>query len=88
MGPLSELLTVGAVTAPLWTVFLWGTRAYRMLFALVVLVQAPVAVVGFYPLPDPALHIAVLAGGLLLTAFAIFLVRPSTKAPVHVPAGG
>ncbi|GIJ47690.1 hypothetical protein Val02_45760 [Virgisporangium aliadipatigenens] len=88
MGPLLELLTVGAVTAPLWTVFLWGTRAYRFLFALVVLVQAPVAVVGFYPPPSAALHLLVLAGGLLISVLSIFLIRPSTKAPVHVPARG
>jgi hypothetical protein len=86
MHALIDLLTAGVVSAPLWTVFLWGARGYRLLLALVTLVQAPVAVAGFHPPPNPALHLAVLAGGLLLTALAIFAIRPPTNPPVHVPA--
>jgi len=88
MHGLIDLLTAAAVSAPLWTICLWSTRRYGLLLALVTLVQAPVAVAGFYPPGNDALHLGVLAGGLLLTALALFAIRPPAKAPVHVPARG
>ena len=76
-----DVLTLAAVTAPLWTAYLWGNGRRPVLLALVAVVQLPVAVIGFVPIADPVLHAAVLAGGLALTVVSLAYVRrPASSA--------
>ncbi|SHM89459.1 hypothetical protein [Cryptosporangium aurantiacum] len=70
-----DVLTLAAVTAPLWTAYFWGRRNRRALLALVAGLQLPVAVVAFVPIPDPRLHALALVSGLALTAASILTVR-------------
>jgi hypothetical protein len=72
---LLDVLTLAVVTAPLWTAYLWARTRRPLLLALVALVQVPVAVVGFVPILDPAVHAAALTGALAVTAASIVTVR-------------
>lgn len=76
-----DILTMAAVTAPLWTAYLWGGERRGLLLALVALVQAPVGVLAFTPIPNPALHAAALVSGLTLTGVALWLTRRAATAP-------
>jgi hypothetical protein len=79
-----DVLTLLAVTAPLLTARLWG-RAHRgWLLALIAVVQAPVAVIGFVPVADPRLHVLAVAVAALLTGFSLSYVR--RVAPTVAPA--
>lgn len=68
-------LTLAVVTSPLWTAYLWGAARKRLLLALVVVVQAPVAVIGFVPIATPWIHLTSFAAALGLTAFSLWYVR-------------
>lgn len=78
---LLDGLTLLVVTAPVWTALLWRNGRRWLLAALVGVVQIPVAVIGFVPIADPYLHLALFALGLTLTAVALRVVR-HTAAPV------
>jgi hypothetical protein len=76
-----DVLTLAVVSAPLWTMYLWGRRRRALLAVLVTVVQLPVAVVGFVPIVDPALH-AVAAGlALLVTVAAVVAARRAGAQP-------
>jgi hypothetical protein len=72
---LLDVLTLGIVTAPLWTAYLWARTRRPLLLALVALVQVPVAVVAFVPILDPAVHATALVGALAVTVASIAYVR-------------
>ena len=78
---LLDVLTLAVVTAPLWTAWLWGARRRGLLLALIAVVQAPVAVIGFVPIATPWLHLAPTPGGCGLPSMAptsCGLTRPET----------
>jgi hypothetical protein len=84
-----DVLVLAAVTAPLWTAYLWGgtglsgrERRNRraLLLALVTVVQVPVAVVAFVPIIHPGVHAAALAGALALTVASLAYTRRSAPA--------
>ena len=69
-----DVLTIGVVTAPLWTAYLWAGRRLPLL-ALVAIVQLPVAVLGFAQILDPFWHATALVAALTLTLFSLVTVR-------------
>ena len=69
-----DVLTIGVVTAPLWTAYFWAGRRLPLL-ALVAIVQLPVAVLGFAQILDPFWHAAALVAALTLTLFSLVTVR-------------
>ena len=72
---LLDVLTLGIVTAPLWTAYFWARTRRPLLLGLVAIVQVPVAVVAFVPVLDPAVHATALVGALAVTVASIVLVR-------------
>ena len=72
-------LTMACVIAPLWTVYLWAARRRGLLFALVALVQVPVAIAGFVPIIDPAVHLVAASTALALTVGSLLWVRRATR---------
>jgi hypothetical protein len=80
-----DVLTLAVVTSPLWTIYAWGGQRRPLLYALVCVVQLPVAVLAFLPMEDPALRLAALMFGLGMTATSIAMVRIS-RAPNRAPA--
>jgi hypothetical protein len=84
---LLDVLTLAVVTAPLWTMYLWGGRQrVGLLIALIAFVQLPVGIVGFVPIVDPLLHGVALAAALALTAGSVIYVRRTVRAPATAPA--
>ncbi|MEV0453882.1 hypothetical protein [Catellatospora methionotrophica] len=79
-----ELLTIAVVLSPVWTAFAWGPRRRGLLVALIAVVQLPVAIIGFVPIPNPVAHAAALISALTLTAVSIWLVRRNRAAEVGV----
>ncbi|WP_018351054.1 hypothetical protein [Longispora albida] len=77
---LLDVVTLAVVSAPLWTAYLWGGRRRALLVALVSVVQIPVAIAAFVPIPNPWLHSAAMAGALTLTGLALYFTRPSRRA--------
>jgi hypothetical protein len=74
---LLDGLTLLVASAPIWTAALWrGSRSW-LLIALIAVVQIPVAIIGFVPIVDPALHLTLFALALALTGFSLWLVRRS-----------
>ncbi|MEV0715604.1 hypothetical protein [Asanoa sp. NPDC050611] len=69
-----DVLTLGVVTAPLWTAYLWAGRRLALV-ALVAIVQLPVAVLGFAQILDPVWHAGALTAALTLTLFSLVTVR-------------
>jgi hypothetical protein len=74
-----DALVLAVVSAPIWTVFLWGGRRRGLLVALVTVVQIPVAVAGFVPIVDPGVHAVAMAGALTLTAASVAYVRRAAR---------
>jgi hypothetical protein len=70
-----DVLTLAVVTAPLWTLYVWGRRPGLALVGLVALVQLPVGVIGFVPILDPRAHAVALIAALAVTGAALWLVR-------------
>ncbi|GIF68134.1 hypothetical protein Ais01nite_61690 [Asanoa ishikariensis] len=88
-----DVLTVGVVTAPLWTAYFWTGRRLPLV-ALIAIVQVPVAVFGFVQIPNPFWHAAALVAALTLTLFSLVTVRrlatahagTAVAAPATAPA--
>lgn len=72
---LLDGLTLLVVSAPVWTALLWGRTRRWLLAALIAVVQAPVAIIGFVPLSDPMLHLAAFVAALTLTGLSLAVVR-------------
>jgi hypothetical protein len=72
-------LTLLLVSAPIWTALLWSGSRRWWLIALIAVVQVPVAVIGFVPIVDPLLHLALFGIALGLTAASLRLVRREAR---------
>ena len=81
-----DLLTLGVVTAPLWTAYLWGIERRRLLLSLVALIQLPVAVIAFVPIVHPVVHMLSMTTALALTAAGVAYVRRAATSPAPAPA--
>ncbi|MEU8001462.1 hypothetical protein AB0B66_09915 [Catellatospora sp. NPDC049111] len=81
-----ELLTIAVVLSPVWTAFAWGPRRRGLLVALIALVQVPVAIIGFVPIPNPVAHAAALITALGITVASIWTVRRSRNAQAATTA--
>lgn len=69
-------LTLLVVSAPVWTALLWNGGVSRWWLAgLIVLVQAPVAIIGFVPIANPVVHLTLFAVALALTAVSLRIAR-------------
>ena len=80
---LLDGLTLLVVSAPVWTALLWSGGRRWLLAALVAVVQIPVAVIGFVPIVNPYLHLALFVLALTLTAVSLRTVRrQAVPAPV------
>jgi len=75
--------TFRTVSAPIWTALLWSGSRRWSLIALIAVVQLPVAVIGFVPIINPMLHLALFGIALGITAASLRLVRREARA---VPA--
>jgi hypothetical protein len=81
-------LTLLVASAPVWTALLWRGQRRWLLAALIAVVQIPVAVIGFVPILDPMLHLALFALALGLTGYSLHLVRREPQAaPAPSKAG-
>lgn len=70
-----DALTLVVASAPVWTALLWGGGNRWWLAGLIAVVQLPVAVIGFVPIADPALHLTLFVIALALTAASLRVVR-------------
>jgi hypothetical protein len=76
-----DVLTLAVVTAPIWTAFTWHRGSHtRFMLALIALIQIPVAVIAFVPIPNPIVHAIALFSGLGITVSSIIYVRRSARA--------
>jgi hypothetical protein len=82
---LLDALTLVVVSAPVWTALLWSGGNRRLLAALVAVVQLPVAIIGFVPIVNPYLHLALFVLALGLTAASLRLVRQQARAVQPAP---
>jgi hypothetical protein len=80
-----DLLTLGVVTAPMWTAFCWGGTHRTLLLLLVGVVQVPVAIIAFVPILHPAIHGAALVIALVLTGASLYVVRRAASSPAAAP---
>lgn len=76
-------LTLLVATSPIWTALLWRGERRWLLAALIAVVQLPVAVIGFVPIADPALHLFLFATALTITGVSLKIVR---RQPTAEPA--
>lgn len=74
-----DLLTLAVVLSPIVTARLWGPTRRRALLALIAVVQLPVAIVGFVPIINPGLHLALFLTALGLTAGSLWTVRRAAR---------
>jgi hypothetical protein len=81
-----DALTLVVVSAPVWTALLWSGGNRWLLAALVAVVQIPVAVVGFVPIVDPYLHLALFVIAVAMTGLSLRLVRQQARAAALSPA--
>ena len=79
---LLDGLTLLVASAPVWTALLWSGGRRWLLAALIAVVQVPVAIIGFVPIVDPALHLALFTGALVLTGMSLRLVRSQARVAV------
>ena len=77
---LLDGLTLLVVSAPVWTVLLWSGGRRWLLAALIAVVQIPVAIIGFVPIVDPALHLALFVTALAITGVSLRVVRSQARA--------
>lgn len=84
MHTLLDGLTLLIVSAPVWTALLWSGGNRWLLATLIGVVQIPVAVIGFVPIADPYLHLALFGIALGLTAVALRMVRGQARAAAAV----
>ncbi|MEV6597718.1 hypothetical protein AB0M36_12715 [Actinoplanes sp. NPDC051346] len=80
---LLDGLTLAVASAPVWTALLWRGPRRLAFAALIALVQVPVAVIGFVPIVDPYLHLALFVLALSLTGVSLHLAR---RGAVSAPA--
>jgi hypothetical protein len=85
MHMLLDGLTLLVVTAPVWTALLWSGGRTWLLAALIGVVQIPVAIIGFVPIADPYLHLALFGVALGLTAVSLRVVRGQARAAAVAP---
>jgi len=78
-------LTLLVASAPIWTAMLWSGSRRWWLIALIAVVQVPVAVIGFVPIIDPLLHLALFGIALGLTAASLRLVRQEARTTAPAP---
>ncbi|GAB3142253.1 hypothetical protein GCM10027290_16320 [Micromonospora sonneratiae] len=83
-----DVLTLVAVTAPLWTAYAWGRERRGLLVALIAVVQLPVAVIGFVPIDNPVIHLAAFATALALTGLSLWTVRRARRLAAPAPTTG
>ena len=81
-------LTLLVASPPIWTALLWSGSRRWWLIALVAVVQVPVAVIGFVPIVDPLLHLALFAIALGLTAASLRLVRRESRTTAAAETAG
>ncbi|WP_127503419.1 hypothetical protein [Actinoplanes solisilvae] len=86
MHALLDALTLVVVSSPVWTALLWSGGNRWWLAALVAVVQIPVAVIGFVPIADPWLHLALFAVAITLTGVSLRVVRRQARATATAPA--
>jgi hypothetical protein len=80
-----DIVTILAVTAPLWTSLLWGARYRAHRYPLLVAVQLPVAALALAPV-EFGLQLAAITFGLGVTAIALGAsrLRPARRTrPVY-----
>ncbi|MEU8658804.1 hypothetical protein [Actinoplanes philippinensis] len=77
---LLDGLTLLVASAPVWTALLWSGGRRWQLAALIGVVQIPVAIIGFVPIADPYLHLALFVIALGLTAVSLRVVRGQARA--------
>ncbi len=77
-----DALTLLVVSAPVWTAMLWSGRRKWLMAALIAVVQIPVAVIGFVPIVNPYLHLALFLLAIGLTAVSLRTVRNQSRAAV------
>jgi hypothetical protein len=75
-----DALTLVVVSAPIWTALLWSGGNRWLLAGLVGIVQIPVAIIGFVPIMNPYLHLALFVTAIGLTAASLRLVRQQARA--------
>jgi hypothetical protein len=84
MHAVLDALTLVVVSAPVWTALLWSGGNRWWLAGLIAIVQVPVAVIGFVPIASPALHLALFATAITLTAVSLRVVRNQARAAAAV----
>ena len=80
MHALLDGLTVAVASAPVWTALLWSRANRWWLAGLIAVVQLPVAVIGFVPIANPAVHLALFLFALVLTGVSLRIVRNQARA--------
>ncbi|MFI1996056.1 hypothetical protein [Actinoplanes sp. NPDC020271] len=80
-----DALTLLVVSAPIWTAMLWSGRRKWLMAALIAVVQIPVAVIGFVPIVNPYLHLALFLLAIGLTAVSLRTVRNQSRAAAVAP---
>jgi hypothetical protein len=70
-----ESLTLLVATSPIWTALLWRGPNRWWLATLIAVVQIPVAVIGFMPIVNPALHISLFIVAMALTGTSLYVIR-------------
>jgi hypothetical protein len=83
---LLDALTLVVVSSPAWTALLWSGGNRWWLAALVAVVQIPVAIIGFVPIADPWLHLALFTIAIVLTGVSLRVVRRQARATATAPA--
>ncbi|MEV6347917.1 hypothetical protein [Actinoplanes sp. NPDC051851] len=82
-----DALTLLVVSAPVWTAIMWTGGRRWLLAALIAVVQIPVAVIGFVPIVNPYLHLALFLLAITLTGVSLRVVRRQRRAAsAAVPA--
>jgi len=75
-----DIATLAIVVAPIWTALLWGRGRNKWLLAgLIVVVQVPVAILGFSPGASALFAGSGLFFGLAITTAAIVYTRRATR---------
>lgn len=80
-----DALTLLVASAPVWTAMLWSGRRKWLMAALIAVVQIPVAVIGFVPIVNPYLHLALFLLAIGLTAVSLRTVRNQSRAAAPAP---
>jgi hypothetical protein len=75
-----DVVTLMVVLAPIGTAYAWGSRRRGWLIALIAIVQLPVAIIGFVPIIDPAVHLSAVAVAAALTGTSLWLARRARTA--------